>query len=131
LYGAAPDGGAGGVGTVFSLRPPPIVAGKPKGGWGFTTLYAFTVQDGAAPVSTPVFDQHGTLYGTTFYGGDGCGVVFGLTPGGPPWTLSTLFKFDCGSQGGIPAADLTFDASFTSLYGTTMGGNGTVYRLTP
>ena len=58
-----------------------------------TVLYSFCTQtnctDGASPFAGVVFDQNGSLYGTTEYGGAyndcseygyGCGVVFKLTP---------------------------------------------------
>jgi uncharacterized repeat protein (TIGR03803 family) len=72
LYGAAYQGGANSVGTIFSIVP---TSG------GFTTLYSFTGgSDGYGPGS-PLLDQAGTLISATgFAGTQGAGTVFGLTP---------------------------------------------------
>jgi uncharacterized repeat protein (TIGR03803 family) len=73
------DGGAG-CGVVFKLT----AAGKES------VLYNFKRQsDGGVPYAGVVKDGKGNLYGTTEYGGDlscipgngeGCGVIFELTP---------------------------------------------------
>lgn len=81
LYGTTSAGGAYGYGTVFELQ---------KGGV-FRVLHSFAGGlDGASPLGRLVFDEAGSLYGTTFYGGDlacytiirasGCGTVFKITP---------------------------------------------------
>jgi len=73
------DGGAG-CGVVFKLT----ATGKES------VLYNFKRQsDGGVPYAGVVEDGKGKLYGTTEYGGDlsctpgngeGCGVIFELTP---------------------------------------------------
>jgi uncharacterized repeat protein (TIGR03803 family) len=100
LYGAGPQGkllmdSAGNLygtvyggyetmsphGSVFKLTPS-------AGGWTYTDLYDFTGgSDGAYPYDGLVMDADGNLYGTTSGGGnpgclygDGCGVVFEITP---------------------------------------------------
>ena len=84
LYGTTWGGGAYSWGTVFKLSP----SGS---GWTYTDLYDFTGgSDGAHPVSNVVIDAQGNLYGTTSYGGsgpctsmyygNGCGVVWEITP---------------------------------------------------
>lgn len=78
LYGSTAQGGANNSGTVFTLIS--------KGG-SDTVLYSFTGgSDGALPEGG-LLDIGGNLYGTTYAGGDpgcdggnGCGVVFELTP---------------------------------------------------
>jgi uncharacterized repeat protein (TIGR03803 family) len=78
LYGTTFEGGASGFGTVFKL---------PSKGGNDTVLYSFTGgSDGGFPDGT-VLDQGGNLFGTTSAGGDpgctageGCGVVFEITP---------------------------------------------------
>lgn len=83
LYGTTQGGGKHGSGTVFKLSPG-------KGGWQKTTLYSFAGgAGGAEPIGGLVVDQHGTIFGTTYFGGkrggttckkQGCGIVFEITP---------------------------------------------------
>ncbi len=82
LYGTATLGGDGncnapwGCGTVFKLD----AFGK------VTVLHTFTGNDGGLPMADLIRDAAGNLYGTTNLGGyincdgDGCGVVFKVTP---------------------------------------------------
>ncbi len=142
LYGAT-LGGGNGVGCVFSLTPPTSQGGA----WTEAVLYSFTgLGDGYAPVSGPVFDSMGALYGVTEYGGIsscggngfGCGTAYKLTPPSPPggtWTEETLHAFAGGSDGSWPGTPLLLLG--TSIYGTTVlggtgcGGNcGTVFQIT-
>lgn len=68
-------------GTVFKLTPS-------NGAWTYTSLHDFTGgSDGGYPVGNLTFDANGNLYGTASQGGDlskcggqGCGVVFKITP---------------------------------------------------
>ena len=92
LYGTTPEGGAYDYGVVFKLAP------NSNGGWNETLLHTFTGgKDGGVLVAGVIFDQAGNLYGTTrnedrsLCGGQGCGVVFKLTP---------------NSNGGWKSADL-------------------------
>jgi uncharacterized repeat protein (TIGR03803 family) len=140
LYGTTGYGGANcsyGCGVVFKLTP----KGKE------TVLYSFCAQtgctDGNGPFAGVVFDQKGTLYGTTGYGGIstcnyylGCGVVFKLKPKGKE---TVLYSFcaqggnNC-TDGDFPSAGLVFDQK-GNLYGTTYDGGayrgGVVFKLTP
>jgi hypothetical protein len=95
-----------------------------------------------------VFDNAGSLYGTTFLGGtgtcqfyqySGCGTVFKLTLATDgKWHKTTLYNFTGGSDGEFPnSGNLILDAT-GDLYGATLGGAsydssgyGTVYRITP
>jgi uncharacterized repeat protein (TIGR03803 family) len=73
LYGTAIRGGNWDDGTVFAVD---------TGGGNFTALYSFFGSgDGELPVAGLVLSDN-TLYGTTFIGASGTGVVFslGLTP---------------------------------------------------
>ncbi len=77
LYGTTGADGAYGNGNVFELQPS-------DGGWTYTSLYDFCAiypcNDGAIPVGSVIFDQHGNLYGTTYAGGSaGLGVVWEIT----------------------------------------------------
>ncbi len=113
-------------------------------GWGASSgapncvecvLYSFTGSSGQNPLSTPIADAQGRLYGTTVSGGNsGLGTVFRLTPSGSGYTESVLHSFTGGSDGAQPYSSLHADKNGV-LYGTTYGGGsyseGTVYRLVP
>lgn len=68
-------------GSIFEVSPG-------NNGWTYTDLFNFggnRLADGFGPVGGIVLDASGNLYGTTFDGGDescgeGCGVVWELTP---------------------------------------------------
>lgn len=148
LYGTTTYGGEGcapyGCGIAFELSP------NNDGGWTQTILYNFcqdeACADGMYPTGFAVFDSAGNLYGTTGSGGsfDG-GVIFELSPSGPPWTETTLYDFcqelDNCPGGDVPSGSVAFDAK-GNLYGTTRYGGspctsqgsagcGTVYQLMP
>ncbi len=55
----ASDGGAGGVGVVFKLKPS-------SSGWRETVLYTF-VGFGRNPNGAVIFDPAGNLYGTAMW----------------------------------------------------------------
>jgi uncharacterized repeat protein (TIGR03803 family) len=133
----------GSCGVVFKLTPP----ARGQTAWTETTIWTFSGgNDGAVPFfGGLIADETGALYGTTGAGGAfpdecggvGCGTVFKLTPpaaGQTAWTLSTLWSFTGGSDGGFPVAGLIADRNGT-LYGTTYMygafGAGVVFKLTP
>jgi uncharacterized repeat protein (TIGR03803 family) len=141
LYGTTLYGGASGNGTVFKLS-------HSHSNWVLNTLYSFTgADDGGYPQARVTFGADGSLYGTTSAGGyQGYGTVFNLKPQPSacktalcPWTETVLYRFQGGSDGGVPTyGDLTFDPA-GSLYGTTLGGGlqscngatcGVVFKLT-
>ena len=153
LYGTTTDGGrlkdcSGGTllrgcGVVFKLAP------NPDGIWTESVLHTFTgAPDGSNPDGGLIFDATGSLYGTTWLGGDatacgggGCGTVFKLAPNPDGiWTESVLHTFTGGADGAFPSGGLIFDAA-GNLYGTTIdggggtacgsGGCGTVFKLAP
>jgi uncharacterized repeat protein (TIGR03803 family) len=77
------------------------------------------------------------MYGTFFGGASISGAVFKLSPPaspGRPWTETTIYGFEGGSDGLGPYAGVIFGKD-GSLYGTTaLGGAsncGTVFQLTP
>jgi len=82
LYGTTMYGGANNKGTVFKLTP------SANSKWTEKVLHSFNGKDGSEPCGPLVFDAAGSLYGTTYLGGnfsectnpDGCGVVFKITP---------------------------------------------------
>jgi uncharacterized repeat protein (TIGR03803 family) len=124
---------------VFELMPV-------SGGWQETVLHEFTGKNGELPWASLVSD--GTnLYGTTYQGGtlsacggDGCGVVFKLSPSASGWKETVLHIFSGGKDGANPRAGLILDAS-GNLYGTTSQGGiaadcdgkgcGVVFELSP
>jgi uncharacterized repeat protein (TIGR03803 family) len=102
LYGTTNAGGTANFGTVFSLRPPATACTAALCPWLETILYRFTGgADGGNPYyGDLIFDQAGTIYGTTHGGGvSGGGVVFKLTRSGSGWTESVLWSFNRGSDG--------------------------------
>lgn len=72
LYGMTIEGGANGVGTIFSITPSRTE----------TVLHSFGGSgDGQYPYYGALLYAEGKLYGTTFYGGAyGNGNVFRLSP---------------------------------------------------
>jgi uncharacterized repeat protein (TIGR03803 family) len=135
LYGTTDEGGSfsrRGWGTVFSITP----GGEEK------VLHSFgRGSDGREP-RAGLIDVNGTLYGTTYSGGNYIhisGTVFSITPGGNEKVLYTFGAHR--DDGNLPQAGLV-DVSGT-LYGTTSGGGnlkcqdqyghgcGTVFSITP
>ena len=140
LYGVTDWGGAYNSGTVFELT-----AGA-KGKWTEKKLHSFNDngKDGYAPFGVPMFDAAGNLYGTTTRGGSsgtscggqGCGIVFQLTPGAKgKWTEKVLHSFqDNGKDGYDPWGGVVSDKA-GNLYGATNSGGtsgcGAVFKVTP
>jgi uncharacterized repeat protein (TIGR03803 family) len=149
LYGTTKFGGVGclnGCGVVFELSP------TSSGTWTYTLLREFSDGDsnGAGPGGNLIIDAAGNLYGTTTQGGNfnigggnGCGVVFKLSPGASAWTESVLYTFNGGTDACLPNGGVIFDAA-GNLYGTTGGGGtssnpicgnsfgcGTAFKLSP
>jgi uncharacterized repeat protein (TIGR03803 family) len=85
LYGITLNGGAYGHGAVFELMPS-------SSGWTERIIYSFTGSDGDGPNSLLV-GQDGNLYGTTYVGGYGGGVVFQLAPSGVVWSEQVIASF--------------------------------------
>jgi uncharacterized repeat protein (TIGR03803 family) len=142
LFGTATMGGRG-YGVVFEMSPK-------NSAWIFRPLYSFAGgADGEGPLSRAVIGPNGTLYGTTYGGGDsacanGCGTVYNIRPPATPckavscsWNEAVLYRFH-GPDGANPLlGDLSFDVS-GNIYGTTESGGiagcgtsgcGTVYEL--
>lgn len=83
IYGTSVYGGTSNLGTVYEL-----VAPVDKGSYKEKVLWNFNGANGSEPSSSLILDDTGNLYGVTLLGGssgtgcngDGCGVVFELTP---------------------------------------------------
>ena len=119
-----------------------------SGGWTYTALDSFCSQqgcpDGYGMPAPPIWDEKGNLYGTTAHGGNrpsycsaggnGCGVIFEMTPNGDgTWTYHVLHRFASSSTDGqTPGGGLVMDAA-GNLYGNTGGGgvhdNGTIFKF--
>jgi uncharacterized repeat protein (TIGR03803 family) len=132
LYGTTGYGGPSGGGGVFKLTPS-------ASGWRFNRLYAFSGANGAGPDSTLVRGADGRLYGATYGGGLGNGVLFGLSPAGnilpsvfSNWMETLLYSFTGGSDGASPGGSLALDSS-GNIYGNAAmagaNGGGTLYEF--
>jgi uncharacterized repeat protein (TIGR03803 family) len=141
LYGTTQGGGihscaGSSCGTVFELSP------NGSGGWTETVLHNFgNGTDGTGPTASLIFDASGNLYGTTDAGGiHGAGTVFEMSLiQGVGWRETVLHSFGHGTDGALPFASLTLDAT-GNLFGTTLNGGthtcagsgcGTVFELSP
>ncbi|HEY3779424.1 MAG TPA: choice-of-anchor tandem repeat GloVer-containing protein [Rhizomicrobium sp.] len=124
LYGVTNSGGTDQYGTVFKLAPDGTL----------TTLYSFTGgADGGYPTGGIDHDTAGNLYGATNLAGNGTapyGTVYKLAPDG---TLTTLYTFAGGTDGGWPAGSTLLAQG--KVYGTTTWGganeDGVVYEVDP
>lgn len=124
LYGTTIEGGVNSDGTVFSIDPETGAE---------NILYSF--QGGADGVQPHdgLIDVHGTLYGTTLYGGvKSDGTVFKINPRGKEEVVYSFCGDSSGSCGdGVnPVAGLTSVGAI--LYGTTTFGGasaGTVFSV--
>jgi len=138
VYGTTAYGGSDDNGMVFKLS---------SHGWKESILHTFTGGvDGGVPSASLVMDASGSLYGTTYSGGNteecpktgGCGVVFELSNSHGVWKETILHTFTGGVDGANPLSNLIFDAN-GNLYGTTYtagdlnacsgAGCGTVFEL--
>jgi uncharacterized repeat protein (TIGR03803 family) len=123
LYGTASGGGASGFGVVFKLD----TTGKQ------TVLHSFAggSGDGQYPFAGVIRDAAGNLYGTTQNGGaSNFGTVFKLDATG---SLTLLYSFSGGADGGFPYYGRLVRDKGGNLYGTTFAGGafkfGTVFKL--
>ena len=146
VYGSTPFGGnrsgicaaLGGCGMVFREV-------NRNGAFLYNPLYLFHGDDGAQPYAGIVVGPNGVVYGTTLFGGgtgcggNGCGVVFKLTP--PPmfchmalcsWEETVIYSYTNNGPANFFSTVIVDSAG--NLYGESFGGgtgNGTVYKLSP
>jgi uncharacterized repeat protein (TIGR03803 family) len=133
FYGVATVGGLYGQGIVFHLTSD---SGTPSGPWTLRPIYDFKGSpDASFPYGGLIFDKHGNLYGTTYYGGtDGLGAVYKLDKRSGVWVESVLHSFTGGSDGANPISHLVLGPK-GRMYGTTSEGGsscgcGTIFKMT-
>ena len=138
LYGTTNAGGHGsqgtcwprGCGIVFQLIP------QGNGTWQENVLMGFGLdpQYGINPWSGVVLDQAGNVYGTSFGGTSGYGVIFELTPNlNGTWDSSVLYNFTGGDDGGFVNGLAIDGANDLYTFASNGGQNhaGTVFKLAP
>jgi len=116
FYGTTYFAGVGGGGTIFGITP----------GGSLTTIHSFCsgspCPNGAYPADALVQATNGKFYGTTEYGGtdscnSGCGTVFSLSTGLPPFVSFVQAWGKVGQTGVILGQGFTGTTS-VSLNGT-------------
>jgi uncharacterized repeat protein (TIGR03803 family) len=118
--------------VVASLLPASTFAAGPVE----KVIHSFDISDGEFPEGGLVADAAGNLYVTGVIGGPfkcTCGTVVELSPpttAGGDWTETVIYSFRGDIDGYNPYGTLTFDER-GNLYGTTAGGAGGVFELSP
>ncbi len=122
LYGTTQYGGAGtecmdNCGTVYQLVPS-------DGSWTENVLINFNFANGDAPLSNPIVDPSGNLYGTA-------GTVYKLTRSGEEFTYTVISNLDavCGYQSAL-ARDAAGNLFGVCDQGPGADGYGWVFELT-
>jgi len=126
LFGTTSAGGYRDFGVLFEIS---------QHYHDYTVIHKFTGgTDGATPLSSPLADSKGNLYGTMANGGQNDnGYAYRYTHAGGIWNKSLLYEFQGGADGAHPYGELISDGA-GNLYGTTDDGGtsdlGTVFKLT-
>jgi uncharacterized repeat protein (TIGR03803 family) len=110
FYGTASLGGKSNDGVIFKITP----TGKLSVLYNFCPVHGCA--DGFYPASSLVQATDGNFYGVSYYGGNGYGTIYKLTPAGQ---FSVDYSFD-----GTTASEHMTIIQHTDglLYGTTSGG---------
>ena len=124
LYGATPNGGAYGYGTVYQVTSAGV----------YSVLYSFTGgADGANP-GPIVIEPTGNIIGVALAGGLGQGTVFELTPTGTLGVLHTFCETTGCPDGSAPNGLFGIGGNPYEVIGTTANGGtynkGTAFLLT-
>lgn len=126
LYGTTYHGGMYDYGMVYQLT-------RSGRSWTEQKIHSFnTIADGVYPVNGLIEGAHGTLYGTTLFGGIGqYGTVFSLEQSGGAWTHTVIHEFGTGNDGQEPYGGLLLVGD--TLYGTAefggTSGAGIIFSL--
>lgn len=132
FYGAAPNGGTGsgpvGAGTIFKVTPNGTLTVLHS----FTAAFANTNSDGQSPFGALVEGADGSVYGTTYGGGQfGFGILFGITKNG---IFTSLYSFGAQSGDGSFSRTGLCRANDGAFYGTCSQGGfsnkGTIFKMT-
>jgi uncharacterized repeat protein (TIGR03803 family) len=123
LYGTTQEGGEADFGTIFKLD----TAGTE------TVLHSFAgyPKDGEYPIANLIWDNKGSLYGTTEIGGRfNSGTIFKLDASG---NESLIFSGTGGKGGGYPFGGVIRDneGNFYSTAAYGGDGVGTVFEVNP
>ena len=89
------------------------------GGYVYVVVCLHRFSDGANPAAGLVLGNNSNFFGTTFGGGEGLGAVFKITSAG---TLTALYNFTGGADGGSPQAGLVWEATVISTGQLPPGG---------
>jgi len=138
LYGTT----FGGEGQSIYDVVPPASEGDT---WTWNGLLLLSGNNGSNPIAPLLMASNYTLFAAAGGGPDGAGVVFQLSPDGPPpgeaWTQAILYSFPgTGSNGSQPSSALVLSREGL-LYGATSEGGvknsacksgcGTIFQLRP
>src|ERR1043166_2960480 len=135
--------------TIVALLVGCALAAQTASAYTLKTLYSFCdnsdCKEDRAPNAGLLRDAQGNLYGTTFQGGSGDGVVFKLVPNADKskWSLKVIHAFcaACG-DGQFPESGLTYAGhssgalydGVSPLYGAAAtggaGSGGILFELT-
>ena len=125
--------------ALSALSADTVSAASAKALYAFNPYPSSGVSTGASPRGTLLRDASGSLYGAASNGGPYYnGTIFRLTPpawGQTQWTMTVLYNFTGGTDGGSPSPHLVMDES-GAIYGTASSGGswlnqGLVFKLTP
>jgi uncharacterized repeat protein (TIGR03803 family) len=142
VYSTTQLGGMHGAGSIFNLVPRLSLCKTAECFWTENVIHDFQyAPDGAYPAGgSLIWDQQGTLYGTTSGGGNfGWGTVYEIAKSQNSWNETPIHSFSDGYDGANPQSGVVFDNN-GNLFGTAntaggmcryKGGCGTIFELTP
>lgn len=131
FYGTTQEGGEDNVGTVFKVTPAGVLTTLLES----TTFTKGVTSTGGYPQGGICAASDGSLYGTTFFGGEeNFGTIFKLDASGNRTTLIHFTGTGGMNRGSNPPSGLVL-GSDGNFYGTTQNGGandlGTIFKLTP
>jgi len=119
IYVATTIGGANGDGTMTALS-------NASGTWELGDQYSFDGINGKQPSGTLVLAADGSLYGTSYEGGENdWGGVFQLVPNGSGWAENLLYSFPVSGVpvGANPLGGVILDSAGNMYLTTNQGGS--------